>query len=71
MNNTKIKSQIQHLVKNIKGEFGIPMHKKEIKEWEIKLGVTLPSEYKDFLQSFGYLFASGIEILGGQVLFFL
>jgi len=59
-----IKTQIQQLVKELGGKFGNPTTSVEIQEMELKLNLKFPKEYKEFLQTFGWINAAQ-EIFGG------
>jgi len=58
------KLQIQQLVKELSGRFGTPTTLVEIQEMEVELNLEFPKEYKEFLQTFGWI-DSVQEIFGG------
>lgn len=58
----KLKEKIKQLAKEARVKFGQPLSSKEIQEMENKLQLTLPKEYKEFLEEFGCV--ETLEILG-------
>lgn len=58
------KERIKQLIKEIEGIQGIPLDLEEIKKMENVLNVSFPNEYREFLQTFGYLNIFGRKILG-------
>jgi hypothetical protein len=58
----KLKEKIIQLAKEAEVYFGEPLSKEEIERMESKLGLTLPKEYKEFLETFGCI--ERLEVLG-------
>ena len=58
------REQIRQLVKELNGRLGHPATLAEIDEMESELNLEFPKEYKEFLQTFGWIDATQ-EIFGG------
>jgi hypothetical protein len=58
----KLKEKIIQLAKEMNVQFGEPLSIKEIERIESKLGLHIPKEYKEFLETFGCV--EDFEVLG-------